>query len=304
MKASLKTLLLSGLVFQASAAFAQEVVQEEAAGEQAAPEAAPAAGSPLDILLPLKPGEILEAAQRKNAVDKAITMPFEAPSNDNRTIVIEVDPAASTSEVFIAQDYGSSITVLDVTGALWPIKGVIPGSANQIAVQQLGTGKFYINQLSQFVRTNVTVVLEGDNAPDFTFRVSNKPGVVNERLTLQVASRGPNAVMPVITSNASMSMMSASVTSDESYFMGFLDGNLPEGARALAVVAESGLPSDVRAWSFDGAYWVRSASDLLAAGILGSTRGANRVSVWKINPTPAVVMSEDGRLETYRLRAE
>ena len=81
--------------------------------------------SALDGLLPLRPDEIRKLLERYDQTQESVELPvYPHPKPEVAVQTIPLDPGTQPAIVNVSQGHVTTLTILDMTGAPWPIEDI------------------------------------------------------------------------------------------------------------------------------------------------------------------------------------
>ncbi len=272
----------------------------------------------LEELLPVNPDEVrryLDARERLEGASDPTPATMES-----RARTVEGGLAKTPEVIRLTPGYSSTLLFQDMTGAPWPVLSAILGDPQafslsqprverttrtlpadgsgsggkdaEVTVENVHSHLVNLVPLANRAASNLVVTLEGADYPLVFHLVTESQraqGRTNDALVvLRVARRGPGARDAVLGP-------APEFVSEE--LLGFAHGVPPRGAKRLKVEPDD---RGVRAWLHEGMVYVRSVHKAVwpawtrSAAMEGAT-------VYVMPMTPSVVVSRNGRRETYRL---
>ncbi len=301
--------LVAGAVFclSGSPSFAQAA--EEPAADKgldaygiAAPESGPsqqeamsnqAFGSVLNNMMPLRPDQIDQLAERMSSVEEAASRAMVKqlrPKPVNKVETVTLDPSSPPPVIKLMAGNISTVIVLDATGAPWPISDVGYTGKLDVKVHESAPNIVRIVPLNRFDQGNITLQLYKQNIP-LIFRVEVGRDEVYYRYDVRVPALGPNANPPQFKSANSLMGGNAILTA-------VLNGYPPAGSKRLEVI---GLDDRSAAWDIGGQTYLRTPHKLLSPAWSSSTESGDGTTVYVIPETPVLLLSDQGMMVRARL---
>lgn len=247
---------------------------------------------------PLTPGQVQAVRDELDVFRKATSKPTYQTSPVVRTASVDLRPGAAVPIVRTLMTEPSTVVFLDATGATWPL-AVTPrvGDSRLFDVEWLkGTHSLVISTKTAYGQSGLAVFLQGLGTPVMVRLVSGEadtnPAIreVDYRVDIRVPGRGPNAT--------EVAMGDRQISIYDDVLQRFLDGVPPEGAHRLAVQAQSATP--VQAWEHGGLLYIRTALDSRTA-VRDSMASADGTRIYRMSPTPYVMLSEQGNTVSVRV---
>ena len=246
-------------------------------------------------LLPLNPGEIRKLLERFDKTQQAVEVPIHPyPEPEVMVENVSLDPGSKPPEVKVAIGHVTTLTILDATGAPWPIMDMSWGGNFEIVTpgQPENNHIIRIAPTSEFAYGNLSVVLQGLKTP-LTFILKTHRDSVHYRLDARVAAFGPNAATPLIDGGLTLVAGSSAMNA-------ILDGMPPQGAEKLIV---DGVDGRTTAYRYDRAVYVRTPLTLLSPGWSGSASSADGMNVYTVANASVLLLSDRGRMVRANLSA-
>ena len=209
------------------------------------------------------------------------------PEGRSSTTLVSLEPGAPAPLIRVSPSIVSIISFHDMTGAAWPVTEFVLGNDRDFVANHLGpeSSNIVLSPRRNIGYTNLVVLLADADRPA-TFRVRIAQDVADHRFDVQVMGKGPNAQISTATSVPDIDEAGSDV------LVAVLSAtDLPDTAKEVRV---SGV--DARAWLLDEALYVRSAHALLSPSWTASLSGPDRVRAYRIEPSPKVLFSVQGRI--------
>lgn len=205
------------------------------------------------------------------------------------SVSVSLDPGARFPEIHLVPGIATTITVVDATGAPWPIVDVIVGNEKAFPVKKLSMSNGVVVEPKNNVGwTSLALSLEGRGTPA-VLKLVDSDRVSDTRVTARIEARGPNAATPVF--QEPKPVVSARI-------LAFLDGIPPSTARALSVRGTK----DMEAWSDGGRLYVRTHMDVLAPAWLETVSGPNGMKLYVFSKVAVITAAgDDGEMKTIEL---
>lgn len=242
-----------------------------------------------DMVPPGVPTALREFIEKLYEVDRAkAERPREAPKPVISQVTVTQAPTETAPTLRLARSVPSVIVFTDATGAQWPITEVIVGVKGETeAIYKEGEPTLTIKPLVVGAFGALTVRLQGNPVP-VTIMYASEQKVVDTRLDVRMAAKGPKASAAVIDSVAA--------TQPDASLMDFLYGTPPRDARSL----QSSNPA-LSAWSYGGKLYVRTALPILSPAWTDSAASADRTMAYVLPPVPSVAVSIDGAVRVVQI---
>jgi len=241
--------------------------------------------------LPLETYEIRDMLGRLKDTQEAIQTPVRpAPTPGNVIQTISTDPSATPQTIQLAAGNVTTLNVVDITGAPWPIVDIGFGGPFDVKPPEPGGHVIRITPLKDFARGNLVIRLLKLTTP-LTFSLQAGGDKVDYRFDARIPDYGPNAKMPLIN-NGIQSVAGDKVTT------AFLEGVPPSGAEKMKV---DGIDARTTAYKFSGSLYVRTPLSLLSPAWTGSATSADGMNVYVLNDAPVLLLSDKGTLVRAKL---
>lgn len=248
----------------------------------------------LNGLVPLEPDEIREVLKKYDKTREAIETPYYPyPKPTVSVLPVSLDPGAPLPELKLATGHVSTVSILDATGEPWPIEDISWAGDFQFAEAQAGGHIFRITPLSEFAHGNLSMRLVGLKTP-ITVTLKTQREVVQYRVDIRMPRPGPNAQTPLIDRNQGLQAGDTLITT-------ILDGTAPSQVEKLKV---SGVDGRTTAYRSNGMVYLRTPLTLLSPGWISSARSGDGTSVFVLNDTPLVLLSDEGKMQRARLKED
>ncbi len=244
-------------------------------------------------LMPLKPDEIRTLLETYDKTQQSVEVPIY-PYPDPQVVVqtVSLDPGVKPPEIKVATGHVSTVSILDLTGAPWPIQDISWAGNFEIVQPEAGGSVMRITPMSEFAYGNMSVRLVGLTTP-VTFMIKTHRDVVQYRFDAKIAMQGPGAKPPVIE-GATAQMAAAG----NSTLSSILDGVPPDGARRLEV---DGTDGRTTAFRMEKNIYVRTPLTLLSPAWSGSVSSGDGMNVYQLGNAPVLLLSDNGQILKARL---
>ncbi len=249
----------------------------------------------LKTLLPLKPDEIRTLLEHFDRTVESTQLPVHPyPRPESVVQNISLDPGVAPLVVKLAYGYVTTVSMLDSSGAPWPIEDISWVGDFQIQESEVYevTHIFRISPDTKFAHGNLSMRLMGLNAPVILTFETNRD-VVHYRLDAVVPKKGPGASTPLIDPGVTL-------TSGDPDMSIALSGVVPSDAELLDV---AGVDGRTTAYIYNGLTYVRTPLTLLSPGWDSSVTSADGTKIYPLEETPVILLSDRGRMVRARLTA-
>ncbi len=241
----------------------------------------------LKQLLPLQPNQIRKTLETFRMSREAAETPITVPEPKLEVQTASLDPSGSPIVIKVAPGNVTSVTILDATGAPWPIQDMVTAGPFSIMAPEEGGNVLRITPATAHGVGNISMRLV-DMITPITFRVQTGMDWVHYRLDIRIPKPGPLAKTPIIEYGG----LKAVAGKDEQ-MVGVLDGTPPVDAAKLVVEGVDGRTS---AWELDGRTYLRTPLTLLSPGWDASVTSADGMNVYALGRAPVVLLSDEGRM--------
>lgn len=239
-------------------------------------------------LLPMTPEQIHRLRQLYTASQFAAAAPPGIPPRATATsLFVDLSPGATPPAINLAQGDITALVFLDSTGAPWPIDAYDNGNPTAFNIEWNKKDNVMMVQANaSFGTGNLAVRLRGLGPPVMISLITNTAvengGVIDYRVDMRVPGFGPNAT-------PAMSIGLPPQTSPR--LLDVLDGVPPPGGRTLEVGDSVG-----QAWLVQGYIFLRTRLTLLSPGWLQTMSSADGTNAYKLQSTPMLLMSQNGKV--------
>jgi intracellular multiplication protein IcmK len=243
-------------------------------------------------LLPLRTNEIRQLLESYDKTQQAVETPlYPYPHPEVTVQTVSLDPGAVPPEMKVATGHVSTLNIMDITGAPWPIQDVSWAGNFEILEPETGGSVIRVTPMSEFAYGNMSIRLVGLTTP-VTFMLKTHRDTVQYRFDARIAEYGPNAKTPVM--QGSMPMVSVGDPAMGS----ILDGTSPEGAERLTV---EGVDGRTTAYKLGKMTYVRTPLTMLSPGWSSSVSSGDGMNVYQMRNSPVLLLSDEGRVVRARL---
>lgn len=246
----------------------------------------------LDGLMPLRPEEIRTLLERYDRTQESVELPvYPAPKPQIAVETLSLDPGMKPKTISVSHGYVTTFTVVDSTGAPWPIEDITWAGDFEI-IEAGGESSHFIRitPRSEYAFGNMSMRLIGLQTP-IILSLETARDIVHYRFDAIVPKIGPFAQTPLIETGVT-------VTAGDSRMVRILEGGPPMGATKLEV---AGTDDRTTAFDYDGMTYLRTPLTLLSPAWVKSTSSSDGMRVYAMNQTPVVLLSENGRMVRVRL---
>jgi len=244
----------------------------------------------LGNLLPLKPDQIRELRRQIDITDRAAADPVRPEQPSVSSLDISLAPGGAPPQIRTASGRVTALSFYDVTGAPYPVSAVVVGNPNLFQVEApIPEGNLVtVTPLAEYAEGNMAITLLNQPVPILVKLIAGSE-IVDYRLDMRVAARGPLAASPVQLVDGSPGIGGPVISA-------FLDGLPPEGAEAVGLDKPG-----ISGWRFNDALYLRTRMTLLSPAWTNSAAGAGGLKVYVVPDVPVFLASDDGRLVSVRV---
>lgn len=243
----------------------------------------------LNGTFPLKPEEIIELMDRYRDVREAQeTRIGGKPKPEIKLETVTMDPGSTPPVITLTPNHVTTLNIIDVTGAKWPIEDISWGGNFEIIQPREGENIVRISPMKAHEVGNISMqLLELDTPIVFTLQTELESFQV--RYDAQIPLYGPNAAAELIDNGPATTAAAAG----DREILQILDGTPPGNATKLTLM---GVDGRTTAYDVDGRYYVRTPLSMLSPGWTASLTSADGTSVYRINQSPVLLLSERGKM--------
>ncbi len=236
-------------------------------------------------LFPLKPAQIQELLKYYDDTTKVVeSPPYTLPTPEVAVQTISLDPGVVPPTINVAVGHVTTLNILDITGAPWPVHDVSWAGDFEVVEPQEGGHMIRITPMSEFAYGNLSIRLLTLKTP-LTFSLRTARDKVHYRMDARVPEYGPYAEASLIDGTSELRAGSPLMTS-------VLDGAPPSDVVRLDVV---GVDGRTTAYRQNGILYIRTPLNLLSPGWRSSVSSADGMHVYALNDTPVVLLSDEGK---------
>jgi len=245
-------------------------------------------------LFPLEPDQIEQLLRRYNKNEELVVKPVDGmPTPEVSVQTVSLDPGAMPLTVKTSPGHITTLNILDVTGAPWPIQDVSWAGDFEVIEPEEGGHIIRMTPLSKFAYGNIAIRLLTLKTP-VILSIKSDLSSVHYRFDARIPENGPYAQAGLIDNPAS-----ASGGAGSPMLTSVLDGVAPNGAQKMAVAGVDGRTS---AYMVGNKTFVRTPLTLLSPGWQSSVASADGMNVYTIDGSaPVLLLSDNGRLTRAQL---
>lgn len=251
----------------------------------------------LQSMLPMKPAEIRRLLEEFDRTQESYELPvYPLPKPEVTVQTLSLDPGAKPLIIRAAQGHVTTLNMLDVTGAPWPIEDITwAGNFNIIQSGNAENGVHFvrITPQSEFAYGNMSIKMLGLKTP-IIMTIETSRDLVHYRFDAIIPDYGPLAEAPLIEGGVSLSAGSPAMSS-------VLQGIIPSGAQRMTV---SGADSRTSAYRMGNKTYVRTPLTLLSPSWSSSVASADGMRVYTIKNAPVLLLSDKGKMVRANISAQ
>jgi intracellular multiplication protein IcmK len=249
----------------------------------------------LKQLLPLEPEQIRKTLEAFKFKREAAETPITVPEPRQVVQTLSLDPSEAPALIKMAPGHVTTLTILDNTGAPWPIQDISWAGKFEVTTPETGGHVVRITPLTAHGVGNVSIRLV-DLITPVTLRMSTGIDEVHYRFDARIPRPGPLAKTPLIQYGGLKA-----VAGRDDNMTGFLDGTPPKDAVRLAVTGADGRTT---AWKVSDQLYLRTPLTLLSPGWDSSVSSADGMNVYTLNHAPVILLSDEGRMVRAQIAAD
>lgn len=245
-------------------------------------------------LMPMKTEQIRELYELFITHRRAAETPIRIPETRSRVQVISLEPDSIPPVIHMAPGYVTTVSILDSSGAPWPIQDLSYAGDFTVAAPENGGHLMRITAQSAHGVGNMSLRLV-DLITPIIFTLTTDIETVDYRYEARLTKPGPLAKTPIIEYGGLNT-----VAGTDSNLVAVLDGALPAGAERLRV---RGADPRTAAWRMGGRVYLRTPLSLLSPAWDSSVSSSDGTTVYTMNDTPVVLLSDQGRMVRAHITA-
>lgn len=244
----------------------------------------------LRTLMPLSTQQVNRLRKRYNETEQATSSPiYKPPKPTSTSQMINLAPGATPPVIRLAQGFITSLVFIDTTGADWPVADYDLGNPQAFNIQWDKKGNTLLIQATKlYTYGNLAVRLRGLSTPVMITLIPGQ-SAVDYRVDMRVPGFGPKA--KTVTFGPGLP------NTADSLLLSILDGVPPPGGKLLQVSSSS-----AKAWLASNIMYIRTRLNVLSPGWLSTMSSADGMHVYKMQKTPLVLVSNQGKLMRLRIK--
>ena len=249
----------------------------------------------LEWLLPLRPNEIRKLLEHFDRTQESVELPvYPSPQPEVTVQTLPLDPGTPPATIYTAFGHVTTLNILDITGAPWPIEDISWAGNFEVVEGAAGAGSHIvrISPQSEFGRGNMSIRLLTLNTP-IILTLENSRERVHYRFDAIIPEQGPLAEAQLIESSGAGNLQAG-----DRNLSAILEGVPPGKSTRLNVAGVDGRTS---AYRFNSNVYLRTPLTLLSPAWSASVSSADGMRVYEIPDTPVVLLSNKGKMVRARL---
>lgn len=249
----------------------------------------------LRLLMPLKPEQVRRLFDTFKESREAAEMPISTPVPKIQVETVSLDPSAPPSVIKTSVIRVTTLTILDSTGAPWPIQDVSWAGKFEVTPPEEGGHVIRITPMTAHGMGNISIRLV-DLITPVTFTLQSGLDEVHYRFDARIPKQGPLAKAPLIAYGG----LKSSTGTDENLVQ-VLDGTPPTSSEKLKI---EGLDGRTSVWRLGGRIYLRTPLTLLSPSWESSVASADGMNVYTLSDTPVLLLSDGGRMVSAHISAD
>ncbi|MDP2204780.1 MAG: DotH/IcmK family type IV secretion protein [Alphaproteobacteria bacterium] len=241
----------------------------------------------LKQLLPLEASQIRKTLEVFKVKREAAETPITVPEPRQVVQTLSLDPSEAPALIKMSPGHVTTFTILDSTGAPWPIQDIGWAGKYEITTPESGGHIIRITPITAHGVGNISIRLV-DLITPVTVRLETGLDEVHYRFDARIPRPGPLAKTPLIQYGGLKA-----VAGRDDNMTGFLDGTPPKEAVRVSV---SGADGRTTAWKVSDQLYLRTPLTLLSPGWDSSVSSADGMNVYTLNHAPVILLSDEGRM--------
>jgi intracellular multiplication protein IcmK len=249
----------------------------------------------LKQLLPLEPEQIRKTLEVFKVKREAAETPITVPEPRQVVQTLSLDPSDAPALIKMAPGHVTTFTILDSTGAPWPIQDIGWAGKFELTTPEPGGHVVRITPITAHGVGNMSIRLV-DLITPVTVRLATGIDEVHYRFDARIPRPGPLAKTPLIQYGGLKA-----VAGRDDNMTGFLDGTPPKEAVRVSVIGADGRTT---AWKVSDQLYLRTPLTLLSPGWDSSVSSADGMNVYTLNHAPVILLSDEGRMVRAQIAAD
>lgn len=251
----------------------------------------------LQGMLPMKPAEIRRLLEEFDRTQESYELPvYPMPKPEFTVQTLSLDPGAKPLTIRVAQGHVTTLNMLDVTGAPWPIEDITWAGNFKIIQSSSGENGVHfvrITPQSEFAYGNMSIKMIGLETP-LIMTIETSRDLVHYRFDAIIPEYGPLAEAPLIEGGVSLSAGNPAMSS-------ILQGIIPTGAKRMSV---NGADSRTSVYQQGSKMYIRTPLTLLSPSWSSSVASADGMRVYTVKKAPVILLSDKGKMVRANISAQ
>lgn len=240
----------------------------------------------VDATFPLSPEQIERLGEVEDSIDRAVGS-RRPPAVSTATVHATTRPGSPPPRILLTDDFVTSLSFLDNTGAPWPISRALAGNSNMFGVEvpPAAGNVVIIAPLRKYATSNLFVLLEGNSVPVMV-TLENNRSAAYYNVNLVLDAKGPKALKEEIRPPAD--------PIDDSFMRAILDGagGVTPGIRQVKISGSASSTAFIAASKF----YLRTPFTLIFPNNNTASMRSGGMRVYELPITPLItVADENGR---------
>lgn len=245
-------------------------------------------------LMPLSVEQMRTLYKRFEINREAAETTASIPEFKTRTQTITLEPDQIPPVIRMSPGYVTTVSILDATGAPWPVEDVSYAGDFDIKPPENGGHMFRMSPTTAHGVGNMSMRLVDLMTP-VIFTLTSGIETVDYRYEARVARPGPLAKTPIIEYGGL-----STVAGTDANLASVLDGTIPAGAERLDI---QGVDGRTAAYRIGGRVYLRTPLSLLSPAWEASVGSSDGTMVYTLNDTPVIILSDNGRMVRAHIAA-
>ncbi len=245
-------------------------------------------------LFPLSKNNIKDLITTYDETQRVVQTPLHGfPVPEVKVQTVSLDPGVVPLTLKTAVGHVTTLNILDVTGAPWPIQDVSWAGDFEVTEPEEGGHVIRVTPMAVAAYGNMSIRLLTLKTP-VTIALRTDKNSVQYRVDARIPEYGPYAATPLIQGGSERVAGNALINA-------VLDGTPPGEAVTLAV---SGVDGRTTAYKVGNMTYVRTPLTLLSPGWETSVSSADGMNVYGMKDTPVLLLSDRGRFSRASLKVQ
>lgn len=252
--------------------------------------------SALKMLLPLSPEKIRNTLGAFKESREAAETPIVVPEPVVSVQTVPLDPSETPLAIKMSSGYVTTVTILDMTGAPWPIQDISWAGKFQVTAPEEGGHVIRITPQTAHGYGNLSVRLV-DLITPVTFQLRTGLDETYYRFDARIPRTGPLAKTPLIEYGG----LRATAGTD-ALLVSVLEGTM--GGEGVEKMKIEGVDGRTTVWKSGAKMYLRTPLTLLSPAWDSSVTSADGTNVYTIGEAPVILLSDRGVMVKARVAAE